>query len=435
MSDPADSVAARAAILEALEADLIGPFHPPDYEGPRDEVLPLPPSRWYLTGFLAPERDRETRDPTAEDDFAGLEDEPEETAAPEPQPKQPHRFPASMGLSVLLPADGPDHVVATVRFAEYLPEQQENDGGRKKRVWRRVARTPAPVSVPLDGKALGRGVLVTDTPGVFLVGQVEPAEAPGLPAGARALSLFLVNRRAPREKTAEQDAEFLFRVELELAYAGGLLARPNRRGEGGDEWDDQVADLQFRARHEHAVGHGVSVEVPAGQSPVTRVRTTWLPTYEVLRVVPSDAPAGSTVEMEVLGQLANGAEARERLMPIVDAYGTWLEEQAGASEGIDSASRRATRDELVKQAQAARARIRSGIERLAADPQVFEAFRLTNLAMAESALRRSPERYSETRRPTWRLFQLAFVLLNLDGVADPTHADRESVELIFFPTG
>lgn len=80
----------RDALVRALEADLVGPFHPPGHAGAADEVLPLAPSRWYLTGFLAPERDRETRDPTAEDDFAGTEDEPEETAAPEPPPKQQH---------------------------------------------------------------------------------------------------------------------------------------------------------------------------------------------------------------------------------------------------------------------------------------------------------------------------------------------------------
>ncbi len=37
--------------------------------------------------------------------------------------------------------------------------------------------------------------------------------------------------------------------------------------------------------------------------------------------------------------------------------------------------------------------------------------------------------------PSWRLFQLAFVLLNLRGIADPTHPDHECAELIFFPTG
>ncbi|MCZ7681561.1 MAG: hypothetical protein M5U28_23290 [Sandaracinaceae bacterium] len=301
----------RDALVRALEADLVGPFHPPERAGPTDEVLPLAPSRWYLTGFLAPERDRETRDPTAEDDFAGTEDEPEETAAPEPPPKQRHRFPASMGLSVLLPPGGPDRVLVTVRFATYTPELLETSDGKKKRVWRRLPQVEGPFDVPLDAAALREGVPVPSTPRVRVVGHLEAAEAPGLDPGARALSLFLVNRRVPNEKTSEQDTEFLFQVQMEVEYEGGFCARPNRRGEGGDEWDDQVADLQFRDRREHAVGHGVSVEVPRGEGPVTRVRTSWLPRCEVPRVRPADPPAGSTVDMETLrAARARGGGAR-----------------------------------------------------------------------------------------------------------------------------
>src|SRR5262249_40143669 len=37
--------------------------------------------------------------------------------------------------------------------------------------------------------------------------------------------------------------------------------------------------------------------------------------------------------------------------------------------------------------------------------------------------------------PAWRPFQLAFLLMNLQGVADPTGHDREVVDLLFFPTG
>ncbi|MAQ19265.1 MAG: hypothetical protein CMN30_31255 [Sandaracinus sp.] len=426
---PSTAVEARASVLGGLEADLVGPS-----TRDADEVLPLPPSRWYLTGFLAPEQDRETRDPTAEEDFNTLEDEPEETGAQEPEPKRKHRFPASMGMSVLLPAQGGDHLLATVRFAEYLPEVPE---GQRRPVWRRVAREVPQVRVPLDPKALIAGVPIAPGERIFLVGNLEAAEAPGLEAGTRALSLFLVNRRPAREKVAEQDAEFLFQVELELSYADGFLSRANRRGEGATDWDDRVADLQFRERREYAVGHGVSVEVPEGAvndaDRAVRVKTTWLPRHEVQRVRPGAAPAGSTVDMMVLADLKDGAEARERLLPIAEAYGEWLKKQAAIP--VDSADREACRDTLVERAELAQARIRSGIERLAQDPEVLEAFRLANRAMATAALKRSPGRYTNGKQPEWRLFQLAFVLLNLDGVADPTHADRDNVELIFFPTG
>jgi hypothetical protein len=37
--------------------------------------------------------------------------------------------------------------------------------------------------------------------------------------------------------------------------------------------------------------------------------------------------------------------------------------------------------------------------------------------------------------PRWRPFQLAFVLLNLQGIVEPSHHEREIVDLLFFPTG
>ena len=37
--------------------------------------------------------------------------------------------------------------------------------------------------------------------------------------------------------------------------------------------------------------------------------------------------------------------------------------------------------------------------------------------------------------PRWRAFQLAFLLLNLPGIADPADPEREIVDLLFFPTG
>ena len=37
--------------------------------------------------------------------------------------------------------------------------------------------------------------------------------------------------------------------------------------------------------------------------------------------------------------------------------------------------------------------------------------------------------------PQWRPFQLAFVLLNMAGLIDRAHVDRETADLLFFPTG
>ena len=62
--------------------------------------------------------------------------------------------------------------------------------------------------------------------------------------------------------------------------------------------------------------------------------------------------------------------------------------------------------------------------------QFLQAFRLMNRAMARAARQRRPG-----VDPAWRPFQLAFLLLNLRGLAEPDHYDRSVVDLLFFPTG
>ena len=37
--------------------------------------------------------------------------------------------------------------------------------------------------------------------------------------------------------------------------------------------------------------------------------------------------------------------------------------------------------------------------------------------------------------PSWRPFQLGFVMLNAAGLVDETHSDRETLDLLLFPTG
>ena len=425
------STAVRSHLVAALEADLVGPF---DASAPREE-LSLSPSRWYLTGFLAPVVARETEDPESDDELGNgpEDDDDEQPSAPEPEAKQKNLFPASMGLSVLLPAAvGADSVHATVTFADYVAVPREVEGQKRpKTIWQRVPQGPIPVDVPLDAATLLKGVAVPGARDVWLKGRLAIAEAPGLPPGTRALSLFVVNERAlPPEKNRADEA-FLFQVHLAVELEQGFVQRPNRRDETSQDWDDKVADLQFRNRFEWAVGHNVSVVFPEGAE-VTRVETTWFPRHEVCQVVTREDKHVET-RMEELALLPDGEAARAKLSPVVEAYSAWIEGRRRVE--VDSKEREDTRDTLMNQAARACDRIREGIDLLARDPEVFEAFTLANRAMAMAARQRSPERYVDGKAPAWRLFQLAFVLLNLPALADPRHKDRETVDLIFFPTG
>ena len=226
-----------------------------------------------------------------------------------------------MGMSVLLsPRSSTDGVVATVSYAEYIAESlKEQEGKKPRQVWRRIPREPVRVEVPLDAKTIASGIRLPDRSGLYLRGKLGPAEGHGLPDGTQALSLFLVNERIPGER-GRQDETFIFQARLELSFEGGFVPRPNRRDETSADWNDRVADLQFRNHFEYAVGHGVSVEVPEQEGLVRRLRTTWLPQTEV--ITPEEE--GVVTEMEALAELEDASAVRSALARLPEAYVAWI---------------------------------------------------------------------------------------------------------------
>ena len=442
---PAD---VRQRLVDALEADLVGPFLAPDLPGGGQEVLPLPPSRWYLTGFLAPQFDRapDADDTDAVGDLAaGSDSQAEDAGKDEPEAKRPHRFPASMGLSVFLPAPPPgvsvDDIEVELAYAEYIHEDIAEDTDKKAKVgWRRVPCGPPKFKVPLDPRVLGGrdGFRWPEATGLRIRGELRTTDIDGLPPGARVLSLFLVNERPPLDR--DRDLNFIFQVRLTLRYPGGFLPRPNRRGEDASDDDQRILALTFRDHVEWAVGHNTSVDIPRPDSDdkVRELRTTQIPHYEVRGVRHEDARDKIGIEITEMRQFAglDGAGLVRALSPLVEAYGAWIERQRYQPLGPKLET---TRDALMNEADGVRKRIREGIDLLAADAEVREAFKLANLAMHAQALQadrwREDRRYKEGAQPRWRPFQLAFILLNLASVADAKHDDRGVADLIYFPTG
>ena len=142
------------------------------------------------------------------------------------------------------------------------------------------------------------------------------------------------------------------------------------------------------------------------------------------------------LSMDALARLVDGAEAQAKLGNLVIQYRDWIEKQ---QERMPQSPhrRQETGQELLQRARVAAQRIDQGID-LLDDPQCLEAFRIANRAMATAARRRMgvmQNKPPESIEPKWRPFQLAFLLMNLKGIAEPASDDREVVDLLFFPTG
>jgi hypothetical protein len=173
---------------------------------------------------------------------------------------------------------------------------------------------------------------------------------------------------------------------------------------------------------------------------VLSVWTDPLPQQDVERVAPNEAIEGVTFGMEALADCARDATAlRHALEMLPRQYADWISARADEIGEIKGARRQQTASGLVAAMRHAQARMEAGIALLVADPKARLAFAAMNEAVARAARQRESQANgkppADQRKPTWRPFQLAFILLNLPGLADKRHPDREVVDLLFFPTG
>ncbi|HEY7326591.1 MAG TPA: DISARM system helicase DrmA [Gemmataceae bacterium] len=427
----------RKQLIEALRLDLVGP----DCGlGNPTELLPQAPSRWYLTGFLVPidaEDTQKAEEASTEGldevgDAKGLDD----ASTPEPAAARRAYLPSSIGTSLLVPADAKELTV-TARWGDYKLHQPD-DGHGIGSEWH---RTPREETVALAIPERTKQPAEKDVPnsgGLKIALSVRPVVTTGadggLPKGTRSISVFLVNRRTPATDELRDEA-FAFQAQLEVTVKGCLVPRPDLRSLESEDWDERVADLQFRDDRDCAVGHNIATEAEVKDGHCSTVRTCWIPLGQVERVAPA-AISGVELDMDALCKLANGADAKAKLGAFVEQYRKWIDDQRSKAPKSPK-KRKETADLLLKRAEVAARRIEQGIA-LLADPQCLEAFRVANRVMAIAARQRQGvmiKKDPATIQPAWRPFQLAFILMNLHGMANPGHDDREVVDLLFFPTG
>ena len=284
-------------------------------------------------------------------------------------------------------------------------------------------RLPVPHSGGLTLHAVARPL---DT--ASFAGRIAP--------GTRSVSLFLVNDRSAPPEGRERDEAFAFQAGIEVRNAVPFVPRPDPREVSGDDWDERVADLHYAHSPEYAAGHGVSAGWELVDGACRTLRTTWTPAAEVEKTETFDPP-GAELDMHALGALADGAAAEGALAPLVTGYRSWIRERrAGLAD--PAGERRETAEELLRLAGVAADRMERGIRVLADDADALDAFRTANRAVAAALSRRLSREGGSggpAAAPRWRAFQLAFLLLNLPGIANPADPERAFVDLLFFPTG
>ena len=477
----------RDEMEELIRDDLIGPIG-----GPEEELDDAPVDR-YVLALLAP---RFNFAPTGSNGSAGSAQEDgeesvaadtlpedgladagitadfgEEGTAEDRPPAVDQLVPSSFGMTFALDGEC-EELQATAGWGAYARQTSEHRldrDGKPARVWQRRP-CGGEVRFALSGRgSLGPFTPDPDEPEVVVRGLVRRRGEQLL------VSLFLVN--AQLGDGGRSVPRWCCQASLAVEHPDGrpvFVRRPVQAAELAPEVDrDELAGLEmlYRDSAELAVGHGVGVhatESPDAPDRGLRIQTEAMPAQEVPRTdapLPADfseqairepfTAALAALDMKTLSETGDAA-LPGLLAPLADAYEGWIAAQerriTDPEQRLEQHAARAC--EHLRVARETLARIRAGIAALGA-PDVAEAFRFANHAMWQQrvhTLAAEERRHDDSLKlhaavtaadvpenRSWRPFQLAFVLLALPAVADPTHPERAGdqglVDLLFFPTG
>ena len=436
--EPTTGSEVRDEILEYLRGQLIGPV-----KGDA-ELLREQPYQRYLTGILYPRVPVGTTADEAEDDGEVDDEAPgqiADDADEDPMTLAGQNKPSSVGVSFV--ADRRCAVRVEIAAGRYVPGSKEGE-------WRRV---------PLD--FTGNDAVVVDPPqtaksfdDVFLDDAGIRVRVTWRPhQGTTIVTVVIVNNRDHDGHGIIDAKDCLFQVSVRCRpEAGRVLRYPSRRHLYSDDEAEEL-ELAYRNAPVFAIGHGSAADwSDLGPDGPEYVQTSFLPVHVVPGVSfdVDDAPK----RVRDLHRLSKIRELPSEIIPelhmFVDGYETWCDQLAAEAAESLIPAHEATVERVLQRIRAAAARMRRGIELLEDEAEVRHAFALANEAMlmqlihggeafagTAHSVREAPD-VANVDYPSdtayWRPFQLAFLLLTLDGVATDS-ADRDIVDLIWFPTG
>lgn len=263
----------------------------------------------------------------------------------------------------------------------------------------------------------------------------------------------------------------LYQSYYEVSVEGGELEKypESRRPFDQLDPDEQSLALLYRESATWGIGHGCSAgwDAGLGETP-SMLYVDVMPAVEIPSMTPDIvAQDGNPIQL-TMRELASLPDAEqgsvwESIRNLANEYRRWTEEKNDEANNLPDHLKAVALRHL-DDCGTCLNRIDEGINLLRTDPLVRKAFKLANLSMllqqiASKQLSRRPlewipheGRVAPTGYPqspwiicqnnqegpnigSWRAFQIAFLLMSLRGIGDGNSADREVVDLIWFPTG
>lgn len=353
-----------------------------------------------------------------------------------------------------------------------IPGQDRN---RPSHIWRRhrAFKPDACVKIQKDDLQHGR-TIKKDLNGLGLLPDGSPVRLSMevFPRWRETEQVWLLTA-VLRNTTGQYDPKgILFQAYFEVTVADGRFVKypeSQRPFQQLDEEEQSLA-LLYSESATWGIGHGCSAgwDAMPGENP-DLLYADVLPAVQLPSMTPDITGTNGnpiTLSMRELAELPDGGQggAWVPLAELADQYGEWILARRQEIENWAEADpHKAVAQRHLDACDACLVRINAGITLLRDNANVREAFRLANLAMllqqiSTKKLQRRPLEWNQGEQRvkpsgnisspwdiyvngqdigvgSWRAFQIAFLLMSLDGVRNGQSDDREVVDLIWFPTG
>ncbi|MFC4557301.1 DISARM system helicase DrmA [Virgibacillus kekensis] len=250
------------------------------------------------------------------------------------------------------------------------------------------------------------------------------------------VSLFLINAFV-REETFPKQDEVMFQTKMKVTVDKELIKSFTSKADQHNYEDE----LLYGDVPEYAVGHGVGVDWKEIGNNFS-IESTWMPFHE-MPLVEHRKIKDVTYSMKELATI-DASTLKQKLSVIPTSYREWLAKQKKYIDTLEPHLKKVA-EQKINDIEIIISRVEEGIRIItkSEDSNELEAFRFANRAMmiqqarTRVALkyRSNNERIEPVYEGEWRLFQITFILMNIAGISDKNHNDRDIVDLIWFPTG
>ena len=413
----------RQAILEWLNANLIGPV-----TGNAEEIIRERPSIRYLCAILYPRRDYSSveiddHELDIEDSDAQEADGGEDLKQDEAQGLKKRYYvpPSAVSLSFLVTHDAElDVVVSGARY------EVVNSGRGTKWTWKRFG-------LPENGDESFRTVRCSDSGRQLKIWDdracIYSLWRPHELGFIVTVSLAnLQNENGPYPAGWEESC--IFQARMECWPVKGRILRYPQMDETSLDDEEREIELRYRDHGIFGVGHGVAVDWDFNeQGQVKCLKLRFLPSYAVPKVTAKIAGLGENVlSMDYLAGIeANLAEVLNSLHGFIGQYDAWIAKRRQDASVLSGEELKAAQ-RILDRCCTALDRMRQGLKRLETDDHAVKAFAMANLAVARQIK-------DKKKSPQWYPFQLGFLLINLETLTNEDTPDRDTVDLLWFPTG